>query len=155
MPQTILASILTPSQTSKLPIWTSLNKCPKPSWQALRPPSLTGNAYLNLETISGVLPLHWLVCINNLRKMNFSGLHGIPTVSIFRVWSFLGGGAAENWSSVRSEHQAAVAAKQPLSAGSITITITILLMVMVMEHQAEGRSSRTTTFRWIQSYLST
>ena len=54
MPQTILARILTPLQSSKYPfeLQFSLHKCPKPSWQAFWPPTIKQIAHLNLDNSS-------------------------------------------------------------------------------------------------------
>ena len=57
MPQNILAGVLTPPQSSKLPIWFGALKVPQTILASVETPPLTGNAPLNLETISGGLPL--------------------------------------------------------------------------------------------------
>ena len=63
VPQTILARVQTPQKETNTPLSldnSSLNKCPKPSWQAFRPPHppRLGNARIDPATFSVGLPLN-------------------------------------------------------------------------------------------------
>ena len=83
MPQTILASILTPHNHANAHFNldnSSLNKCPKPSWQAPQ----TGNAQIEVAFLSVGLP--WVTQSESFLWMDYS--HWLA--SNFTLFSYIG-----------------------------------------------------------------
>ena len=91
MPQTILASILTPPHSSKLPIWIGALKCPKPSWQALRPPPIRAMPLWTWRQFRGGFPKYWVVEVSAYTNFSY---YSTQRVVLICLQGALGAGIA-------------------------------------------------------------